>query len=83
MSTFVDLVRIVFFAYAVVLTWQMMQKMGNYKMTIVDLPMNVVYAVCGVGFAFCVFRSVQVAIENWRRGYSVLERPEIMLEESV
>jgi TRAP-type transport system small permease protein len=83
MSTFVDLVRIVFFAYAVVLTWQMMQKMGNYKMTIVDLPMNVVYAVCGIGFGFCVLRSVQVAIENWRRGYSVLERPEVMLEESV
>ena len=83
MAVFVDVVRIVFFAYAVVLTWQMMQKMGSYKMTIVDLPMNVVYAVCGVGFAFCAFRAVQVAIENWRRGYSVLERPEILTEEAV
>jgi hypothetical protein len=36
MSTLVDIVRIVFFAYAVVLTIQMMQKMGNYKMTIVN-----------------------------------------------
>src|ERR1700704_3430359 len=34
MSTIVDVVRIAFFAYAVVLTWQMMQKMGSYKMTI-------------------------------------------------
>ena len=83
MAVFVDVVRIVFFAYAVVLTWQMMQKMGSYKMTIVDLPMNVVYGVCGVGFAFCAFRAVQVAIENWRRGYSVLERPEILTEEAV
>ena len=83
MAVFVDVVRIVFFAYAVVLTWQMMQKMGSYKMTIVDLPMNVVYGVCGVGFAFCAFRAVQVAIENWRRGYSVLERPEILMEEAV
>ena len=74
MSTFVDLVRIAFFAYAVVLTWQMMQKMGNYKMTIVDLPMNVVYGVCGIGFAFAAVRAVQVAIEHWRRGHSVLER---------
>ncbi len=48
LATLVDLVRIVFFAYAVVLTWQMMQKMGSYKMTIVDLPMNTVYAVCAV-----------------------------------
>ncbi len=45
--------------------------------------MNVVYGVCGVGFAFCAFRAVQVAIENWRRGYSVLERPEIPMEEAV
>jgi TRAP-type C4-dicarboxylate transport system permease small subunit len=78
LATLVDVVRIVFFAYAVVLTWQMMQKMGSYKMTIVDLPMNTVYAVCAVGFAFAAIRSVQVAVINWRRGYSVLERPELV-----
>ena len=83
LSTLVDVVRIVFFAYATVLTWQMMQKMGNYKMTIVDLPMNLVYGVCMVGFAFCAFRAVQVAIEHWQRGYSVLERPEIAIEETL
>jgi len=83
MSTVVDVVRIVFFAYAVVLTWQMMQKMGNYKMTIVDLPMNAVYGVCLIGFAFSTVRSVQVLIINWRRGYSVLERPEIGMEGQV
>jgi len=81
MSTFVDVVRVVFFTYMVSLTWQMMQKMGSYKMTIVDLPMNVVYGVCMVGFAFCAFRGAQVALEHWRRGYSVLERPEIAIEE--
>jgi TRAP-type C4-dicarboxylate transport system permease small subunit len=83
LSTAVDIVRIVFFAYAAVLTWQMMGKMGNYKMTIIDLPMNIVYGVCLAGFAFCAFRSVQVAIENWRRGYSVLERPDIAIEETL
>ena len=83
LSTLVDVVRILFFSYMTVLTWQMMGKMENYKMTIVDLPMNVVYAVCGVGFAFCVFRSVQVAIENWRRGFSLLERPEHAIEETI
>lgn len=80
LSTLVDLIRLVFFAYAVYLTWAMMQKMGNYKMTIVDLPMNTVYAVCLIGFAFSAVRSAQVLIINWRRGYSVLERPEITLE---
>ena len=83
MSTLVDVIRILFFAYAVVLTWQMMQKMGNYKMTIIDLPMNSVYAVCAFGFACAAARSVQVAVENWRRGYSVLERPEIAIEEAL
>ena len=83
LSTAVDIVRIVFFAYAAVLTWQMMGKMGNYKMTIIDLPMNIVYGVCLAGFAFCAFRSAQVAIENWRRGYSVLERPDIAIEETL
>jgi len=83
LSTLVDAVRIVFFAYAVVLTWQMMQKMGTYKMTIVDLPMNIVYGVCMVGFAFSAFRAVQVAVEHWRQGYSVLERPETAITETI
>ena len=83
MSTVVDVFRVLFFAAAVVLTWQMMQKMGSYRMTIVDLPMNTVYAVCCVGFAFAAIRSVQVGIENWKRGYSVLERPESALEETL
>jgi TRAP-type C4-dicarboxylate transport system permease small subunit len=80
LATLVDLVRIAFFLYAVVLTVQMMQKMGNYRMTIVDWPMNSVYGVCAVGFAFAAIRSVQVAIVNWRRGWSVLERPEAGME---
>jgi TRAP-type C4-dicarboxylate transport system permease small subunit len=80
LATLVDLVRIAFFLYAVVLTVQMMQKMGNYRMTIIDWPMNSVYGVCAVGFAFAAIRSVQVAIVNWRRGWSVLERPEASME---
>jgi len=80
LATLVDLVRIAFFLYAVVLTVQMMQKMGNYRMTIIDWPMNSVYGVCAVGFAFAAIRSVQGAIVNWRRGWSILERPEAGLE---
>jgi len=83
MSTLVDVLRLAFFVYVVYLTWAMMQKMGSYKMTIVDLPMNLVYGVCLFGFACCAVRSVQVLIINWRRGYSVLERPEIAIEETV
>jgi TRAP-type transport system small permease protein len=81
LSTFVDVVRIVFFAGAVVLTLQMMGKMESYKMTIIDLPMNIVYGVCGVGFAFATVRAVQVAIRHWRQGWSLLERPESLIDE--
>ena len=77
LSTLVDVVRILFFGYAAVLTWQMMDKMSSYRMTIVDLPMNLVYGVCMLGFACAAARSVQVAVLNWRRGYSMLERPEL------
>ena len=83
MSTLVDGIRVAFFGYAVWLTWAMMQKMGSYKMTIVDLPMNTVYGVCMIGFAFACIRSVQVLVIHWRQGYSVLERPETILEGGV
>jgi TRAP-type C4-dicarboxylate transport system permease small subunit len=76
-ATLVDVVRIVFFAFATVLTWQMMSRMTNYKMTIIDLPMNIVYGVCMFGFACAAVRAVQVAILNWRRGYGSLERPDL------
>ena len=76
-----DLLRIAFLGAAVVLTWQMMDKMGNYKMTIIDLPMNLVYGVCLVGFAAMAVRSVWVMHIHLRRGYSVLERPESTMED--
>jgi TRAP-type C4-dicarboxylate transport system permease small subunit len=83
LSTLVDLLKAAFFGYATVLTWQMMEKMSNYRMTLIDLPMNVIYAVCLAGFGFSALRSVQVLMENWRRGYSALERPEIAVDEMV
>ncbi len=76
LSRAVDVLRIAFFAGAVVLTGQMMLKLGsNTRMTVVDAPMNVVYGVVLLGFAAMAFRSVQVARVHWRRGWSVLERP--------
>ena len=80
MSKAVDLLRIAFFLAAVVMTVQMMVKIGSRtRMTIVDLPMNIVYGLCLFGFAAMAWRSVQVARIHWRRGYSVLERPESTL----
>ena len=83
LSTAIDIMRIIFFAVATGLTIQMMMRMGSLQMTIIDLPMNIIYGICAFGFAAATLRSVQVAIENWRRGWSLLERPEHAIEESV
>ena len=77
MAIAVDVLRTLFYAAAVVMTVQMMIKIGNNaSMTIVDLPMNIVYGVCLLGFVAMLVRSVQVSVIHWRRGYTVLERPE-------
>ena len=76
MGTLVDVMRIAFFAVATVLTGQMMDKLGSYKMTIIDLPMNIVYGVVMVGFAAMCLRAIWVARVHWQRGYTVLQRPE-------
>lgn len=77
LSRVVDVLRIAFFVAAAVMTVQMMLKIGgNTRMTVVDAPMNLVYGVCLFGFVAMAWRSVQVALVHWRRGYSALERPE-------
>ena len=81
MSLVVDVLRIAFFAAMVVLTAQMMQKMGSYQMTIIDLPMNIGYGVCLFGLAMMTLRSVWVMKVHVQRGYSVLERPETTMED--
>jgi TRAP-type C4-dicarboxylate transport system permease small subunit len=79
-SRAVDVLRTAFFVAAVIMTVQMMLKIGNNtRMTIVDAPMNIVYGLCLFGFVAMTWRSVQVARVHWKRGYSVLERPESTL----
>jgi TRAP-type C4-dicarboxylate transport system permease small subunit len=81
LATAVDVVRVIFFGLAVVLTVQMMLRIGgNVRMTVVDLPMNVVYGMCLLAFVAMFVRSLQLAWIHFRRGYSVLERPELALE---
>jgi TRAP-type C4-dicarboxylate transport system permease small subunit len=43
--------------------------------------MNIVYGLCLFGFAAMLFRSLQVALIHYRRGYSVLERPETNMQD--
>ena len=75
-SLLTDALRVAFLAAASWLTWLLMQKMGNYQMTIVNLPMNIVYGVVLLAFVLMTWRSVWVMRRHWQQGYSVLERPE-------
>jgi TRAP-type C4-dicarboxylate transport system permease small subunit len=81
MAVGVDVLRIAFYASMSVFTAQMMRKMGNYQMTIIDLPMNIVYSFVLFGFVVMSVRSIWVARVNWKRGYSVLERPESHMDD--
>ena len=46
-------------------------------MTMVDLPMNIVYGVCLFGLALHdAALDLGRASVHWQRGYSVLERPD-------
>ena len=76
LATLVDLTRIAFFAYAAVLVWRFMDIISGEEMTTIHLPKNLIYGCVFLGFVLMFLRSLQIAWGNWRRGYSVLERPE-------
>jgi TRAP-type C4-dicarboxylate transport system permease small subunit len=77
LSTFVDVIRIAFLGYCVWLTVALMQKIGSQRMAIVDWPIGIVYGFVAFGFTLMTWRAIGVAWGNWKRGYSVLERPEL------
>jgi TRAP-type C4-dicarboxylate transport system permease small subunit len=77
MAIFVDAARILFLGYCVYLTYALIQKIGSSRMAIIDWPIGIVYGFVGLGFVLMAWRAVGVAMDNWKRGYSVLERPEL------
>ena len=81
LALLVDVLRIAFLGSMSVFTVQMMQKMGPLPMTIVDLPMNIVYSVVLFGFVVMTLRSIWVMKVHWQRGYCVLERPESHMDD--
>ena len=77
LSTFVDAMRIVFFAYAAYLTWMLMGRIGKQQMAIIDWPIGIIYGFVLFGFVLMCYRSITTGIKHWRQGFSVLERPEV------
>ena len=76
LATCIDALRTLFFGYGAYLVWRFMDIVGDETMTTINLPKNLIYGCVLVGFVMMFFRSIQVSIENWRRGYSILERPD-------
>ncbi len=72
LSSLVDVIRIVFFAYATWLCWLVAKIMQTQPMVVIDWPMSIVYGICTLGLALMTFRSLQVALRNWRTGTSPL-----------
>jgi TRAP-type C4-dicarboxylate transport system permease small subunit len=75
LSTAIDLIRIAFFGYTIKLVWHFSQVVADERMTTIKFPKGFVYYVVLFGFVMMFARSIQIAVENWRRGYSILERP--------
>jgi TRAP-type transport system small permease protein len=72
LSHVVDVIRVIFFAYATWLCWLVTRIMQTQPMVVIDWPMSVVYGICTLGLALMTFRSIQVAVKNWRFGCSPL-----------
>jgi len=77
LSTFVDCLRILFLGYCVWLTIALMMKIGGSRMAIIDWPIGILYGFVCFGFVLMTWRALEVAWNNWNRGYSVLEKPEL------
>ena len=74
LSLAVDLVRLAFFACMVVLMAQMIARIGSDEMTVVALPMSLVYVLLELALCAMTWRSAQVAWAHYQSGSSALER---------
>ena len=76
LSTGVDVLRTLFFAYVALLVARFAMAVDNEPMTTIAWNKSHVYWIAFAGFVLMALRSVQVGWLNWRQGYSILERPE-------
>jgi len=80
LSSAMDVLAIAFFGYVAWLVARYALAVDNEPMTTIAWNKSHVYWLAFAGFTLMALRAVQVAIENWRRSYSVLEKPEAFME---
>jgi len=73
--TCVDLLRVGFLGYAVWLAIEVTMRVGSQTMTMVSLPMGIIFGFVAGAFAVMCLRALILAIHHLRVGSSVLEAP--------
>ncbi len=73
LSILVDILRIIFLAYASWISFKILKIMHHQYMTSLRLPMSYLYIIVFAGFALMTIRAVQVFIRHQRQGYSSLD----------
>lgn len=76
LALFVDVAVIGFFAYATLLMWRYTGIVARERMVTIDLPRNIVFYAVFAGFLLMFLRAIQSFVNDIRRGYTALERPE-------
>lgn len=74
-ASFVDAVRIGVFGYLAWLVWKYADIISEEMMTTIQFPKRPVFLIVFAAFVLMALRAAAVAWQNFRRGYSVLERP--------
>ena len=62
MSTLVDVIRVVFFAYATWLMWRYVSIVASERMTTINLPRSWFFYLVFAGFVLMFLRSIQVLV---------------------
>ena len=75
LSTVIDIIRLAFFGYAIRIVYTYIELVAEENMTTIQYPKGIFYWIVFAGVVLMFLRSVQVAWENWQRGYSILTRP--------
>lgn len=75
LSTLVDVAAIAFYGYGAWLVARYALAVDNEPMTTINWNKSYVYWLAFAGFALMALRAVQVAADNWRRGFSALQNP--------
>lgn len=72
---FIDAVKVVFIALLAYFSFTIVERMHIQRMTVIDLPMSLVYGGITVGCVLMLFRQLQSTWRNYRNGWNTPQTP--------